>query len=267
MSFSSIHDGRFSGVTASSDTMGRAQPLAFFNNTSGPSSVPKLDLSLARTTFGSSASGAFGGGASFEEAQTSARSFGEDFDIQPPAPNRRDMERLRALREQKPLPSSSGNVILEPASSGMGGVTPVSALSRHAEDEVTTEMSTIEEAETPKLKELRLLAEHLSQTRSISAASTHRRDDEPAGAPSAAAPSAHRPAADAALADRPADRPPGPSLGGGSGVATWRSWDGGATAPGELGADMLLWCWVQICHYGFRAGTLGLDGHMMAALA
>jgi hypothetical protein len=235
LNFSSIHDGRFASGHASSDPIGRAQSMAL---NKGPSSVPKLDLSLARTASGSSLSGAFGAGggvASFEEAQTSARSFGEDFDIQPPAPNRRDMERLRALREQKPLPSSNGSAILE-SSSAVGGGTPVSALRRHAEDEVTTEMSTKEEAETPKLKELRFLADHISHTRatSLPAAPAHRPDEPPAAAAGSAAQAAHRPAAD--TADRPADRPAAVSLAGGSGVAARRSWDGGAATSTELGA-------------------------------
>ena len=102
-------------VGSGSSEASRSQPIL---NRATLAPVPKLDLSatrnaLSNTSFGSSfgagtATAVVAGGGAFEEGPASARSFGEDFDIQPPAPNRRDMERLRALREQKPPPAPGG---------------------------------------------------------------------------------------------------------------------------------------------------------------
>ena len=173
LNFSSSQDRRFAGGPGGADATIRTQAIL-----SNPA-VPKLDLSAARNSSNSATSAAAGshGGApvSFEEAQTSARSFGEDFDIQPPAPNRRDMERLRALREQKPIPAVAGGNISESTapivpSANTWATPPAATRYRYVDVNVSNQRETLatEDLQHGKLGHPHTGSDHIAQGRSIS---------------------------------------------------------------------------------------------------
>jgi hypothetical protein len=176
--------------------------------------VPKLDLSAARNSSNSAASAAagYGGVASasnFEEAQTSARSFGEDFDIQPPAPNRRDMmERLRALREQIPAPSNGGiSESPAPASSASTTRTTPNSASRYrqSDDYPSQHRLSADDFDYSKSELPRPVTEHFSAARStaLGASPTAVEHGAPDLAGGAAAASAHRTSGESSPAERP----------------------------------------------------------------
>ena len=161
-----LQDRPLRPLNAADASESTAQPPAPVGATESASSprlpserpVPKLQLPLFRAP---------SGGSVLDEGQISARSFGEDFDILPPAQSRRDFERLRVLRErdQRPgPPSPTAALLAEHASGEHASGAPLHQAKLHQEElSMATEVSTREETENSKIKHLRFLADHQHQ--------------------------------------------------------------------------------------------------------